>query len=425
MLKIYNSLADKSSVFSKKKFVEEQFLRLFFITAFTFSIVSWQVVVFGDTYHFYVGFILIAFLLAIKIAVNPVTSRRTQKFAAIVATLLTFNFLFSVVIGSCEKSFEKMLISDIVLFITMVLGFEIAVKSTIVGWRKLPITAIFLLVIFVFSCLVEFSIPELFPEKKGYQAIGLYSGVLGEPSFLGWSSVTLFAVALFGNLRIKLIGCILWFLIAVLSGSGTFMLFSVLLMFYWIILKPRKYIIGFGILTITLIIIYLDIKHFRFIETYLPYYSERINTIYFFALDNNDLLQGSHWYYAQGIKDGWYAFKETYGFGVGHNRMGCLGIDHVDAAYLYLYPNDEPMSRGAFILAKIIYEWGLIGLIIIWIFIGYILNYSKRAGEYKYEMSRAILFMILCAFTFRSNVYTDHMYIVIALTQLIPLKDKS
>jgi len=408
----------------KKKITEEYLLILFLISSFLFNIYNWKVSGIEDfELHFYVGFILMLGVAIIKFIVNSRLHQSTKYFIRILGTLFLANFLFSESQPLCQLGFIKMIISGGLLFFITILGFDIAIKSSEEGWKKVPYAALFTLLFFIASCFLEYFDPSFWPDKQHYRDIGLYSGVLGEPSFLGWSSATLLGLIFLGPSILKFIGTALWLTVCFVSPTATFLILSFSLLIYFTLIKTGRVFLALSSIVVIVTLLFLDITYFGFLKLFSGYLYERVVTV--FMLTNIDSNIGiGHSYYAQGILDAWVAFSQSYTLGAGHNRMGCF--ESYDSPILdSLPPEDEPMARGAFLLAKIIYEWGLLGAIFISFIIYFIFRSSSLKRKINEEMSLFIIYISLLTWIFRSNVYTDHMYFIIALPPMLILMKKN
>lgn len=405
--------------FSKKKIVSEYLLSIFFINCFLFNTFNWKISGIESLYdvNFYLGFILMFCLILTRFIVNPGIHHKTKIFMFFLIGISFLNVSTYFFWADCEKYFLKMLISLPIYVLLLVLGFDISIKSSQKAWQKLPLVSLILLIFFLLTCLIELLFPTVWPDKQSYREAGLLSGILGEPSFLGWASVTLLGVTFFGHKWVRSLGFILWGVFAVISPSGTFVMLSFSLMFYLYFLRRGKLLIGSCFLAVLILLIYFDVKFVGLISTISEYYYQRILTV-ILAIEPNIVDATNISYYAQGIHDALFSFTHTFGLGSGHNRMGCF--DRASTVFLENMDYEKDITTGSFLMAKIIYEWGVIGVLSLL----YLWRLTLKSSQLNLEdkarnISTVVLFMTLMTFVVRSNLYTDHLYFVIALPVLL------
>ncbi len=404
----------------KKKIIEDYLLIIFLINAFLFNAYRWPIDgIEKYPVNLYLGFVLMSILAMIKFLVDHSLHLSTKYFVKILSFTFLINFLFSISQPLCQFGMKKMIISDAILIFLATISFDISVKSSEEGWKKLPYAAMFILTSLVAFCFVEYFAPFFWPEKEHYRDIGLYSGILGEPSYLGWASVTLIGLIFLGSNILKIAGVILWAIIFLFSPSGTFLILSFFLFFYFIFIKARKILLGFFVFALIATLLYFDLTNFGFFEKFSGYIFERIVTVFVIINPDEFLIKG-HGYYAQGILDSWNAFLKSFGLGVGHNRMGCLE-SYPGRILDSLPPDDQPMARGGFLFAKIFYEWGFVGLLFFYFIAHTIFKTYFLKRNLSQEISLFILYICTATWVVRSNLYTDHLYFVVALPPILLL----
>ena len=262
-----------------------------------------------------------------------------------------------------------------------------------------------------------------------YRDKGLYSGLYGEPSQLAYLIFP--AVVFFICSEVKKyrkLGWLSLILLLILSPSSTLITISFLwIIFRLIYINSRKNILLliFPILAILAIFFLIDFD--------IPQISNLIDRIDGVFISNLETSNISSMVYLQGFQDAMENFYRTKGFGLGANMMGCTPLPEVparDALYL-LDPvmQELNISDGSFIAAKLVSEFGALGifiLIFILIFVLYKLIEYKKI-EYKYSMKSmqlCILFALMEIVFIRSTGYFSGTFFLI-FTVIGGLKNSS
>jgi hypothetical protein len=308
--------------------------------------------------------------------------------------------------GPCENGYIKSILSFPLLLILLICAKGVGQSASINNWLSLEKASILCICITVVSILLEINFPEYFPAQYVYRIGGIYSGLFDEPSHLGFSLFPCFLILLASpNNLIRHIGLFSLTLCVFLSPSSTLLLEAITICIL-IMIKKRNFYYLFIILIVTLIIGSTNLLGHSPVD-----FINKISQIY--PPTNNSNM--SSLVYLQGWQDAYANLKNSYGFGLGFNMMGCDPLPATEARLiLEEHFNAAKLNSqdGSFLLSKGISEFGIffIFFMILSIFVLFKvykmhLLSSTPALKKVYAIWGLIIFSSLFSMTFRSSSY--------------------
>ena len=235
---------------------------------------------------------------------------------------------------------------------------------------------------------------------------GIYSGLFDEPSHLGFSLFPCFLILLASsNNLIRNIGLFSLALCVILSPSSTLLLETIAISILMVI-KMRNFYHLFIILIAILLIGSTNLLGNSPMD-----FIDKISQIY--PATNNSNM--SSLVYLQGWQDAYANLKNSHGFGLGFNMMGCDPLPATEARLiLEEHFNAAKLNSqdGSFLLSKGISEFGIffIFLVLYSLFIlfkVYKMHLSSSAPALKkvYAIWGMIIFTSLFSMIVRSSSY--------------------
>ncbi|MGS4880491.1 hypothetical protein [Photobacterium damselae] len=198
----------------------------------------------------------------------------------------------------------------------------------------------------------------------GYENFAKSVFIFYEPSNYAIVAGPFFIITMLTIPKIRIVLSLCFLFIAIMITNLTMIV-------YWFIgiilcIRQKKYILLF----LTLISIVIISIYFSF-SNYLNYYIERVS----FSSESTNL---STLVYMQGWQEAYYAFYNTYGLGLGFQQAG-TNHPTIIAEKIYSilghYKNREDMG---FFMAKIVVEFGMLGIIFIIYYINVLLFSFKN-----------------------------------------------
>jgi len=254
--------------------------------------------------------------------------------------------------------------------------------------------------------LLEIIFPEYFPAQYVYRMGGIYSGLFDEPSHLGFSLFPCFLILLASSNNLKSnIGLFSLALCVILSPSSTLLL-EVITISILMVIKMRNFYHLFIILIATLIIGSTNLLGHSPMD-----FIDKISQIY--PATNNSNM--SSLVYLQGWQDAYANLKNSHGFGLGFNMMGCDPLPATEARLiLEEHFNAAKLNSqdGSFLLSKGISEFGIFFIFFMLyslfiLFKVYKMHLSSSAPALKkvYAIWGMIIFASLFSMIVRSSSY--------------------
>jgi len=301
--------------------------------------------------------------------------------------------VFAAFVGPCHEPSIKLLLSTPIIFFTIFTCYVVVEKSSIIDWISLRNLSIFLIFLIIITIVLENIFPELTPEYfNAYRQEGKYSGIYGEPSYLGFSIFYCISLLMVSSRKLdRFIGALSTIIIVFLSPSATFVFLLLALFIYLIFIKIIPFKLAFNLIfTLTIMFFLIDFNKF------LPIYIKLQDLFKISALSNLSSLV-----YVQGWQDAYLNLLNTNGMGLGLNMMGCGEIPLSAArGFIYerygLYFNSED---GSFLMSKIVSEFGLLG-IAFYLFIFFQLFIPRKSIKNKndysaYRIAHVLIFCFL------------------------------
>jgi len=405
-------------------------LAIFGIIALLFGFYNFNIYGFS----FYIGFILLTplFLKHLREILNKIKSIKNFFFITlfffITHSLLSF-FLFNISIFDMYDSDKtyllKMLLSVPIYIGCILTGYSISRSNLFdeLAWRNLS-RLIFIFAIFI-TCIniFQFFLVHIFELKSHYFEKNLYYGFFGEPSFFAKAMILIITTLFFLGYENKKMIAMIWFISWITSMSLTYTFLSILLATL-IVMKVSfryKYLIIAILLMIFFLLIFAYPSFFNYFYIRLSSLKSGIQYAYY-QVDLNSIPNTFAYYYITAILDVINSLKLTLGFGTGFNTMGILPRDpHMPKLFSKLWHNK---FDGSFLLAKMIYEFGIFAIsIYIYLIYKSFLTFIKSHNVIQITCA-SIVIMTMAIFTVRSCVYFLELYFILALPYLF-IKTKS
>lgn len=351
--------------------------------------------------------IIIFFFICLNTIIKNYKNKNIKYINICILTSLSYIAILLISLtGPCENGYIKSILSFPLLLILLICAKGVSQSASINNWLSLENASIFCICITVLSILLEIIFPEYFPAQYVYRMGGIYSGLFDEPSHLGFSLFPCFLILLASsNNLIRNIGLVSLALCVILSPSSTLLLEAITISILMVI-KMRNFYHLFIILIAILIIGSTDLLGHSPMD-----FIDKISQIY--PATNNSNM--SSLVYLQGWQDAYANLKNSHGFGLGFNMMGCDPLPATEARLiLEEHFNAAKLNSqdGSFLLSKGISEFGIffIFLTLFSLFIlfkVYKMHLSSSAPALKkvYAIWGMIIFTSLFSMIVRSSSY--------------------
>jgi len=382
---------------------------LFLLNAFFFTVFS--INVFGLNFH--IGFFGIAFLVIFylkKYGLN--CSAFTKKFILWFIPLGILNLWVGLHMP-CAHLHLKMCLTIIAFTATVLLAIEIALQSKEQAWRYVGNMSLFIMLIYLLGVILEMIFPEWWPLKVGYQNQKMWSGFATEPSFLAQliPPLALFA-QLSKHIYARGLAILLLMVFVLLSSSLTMIVLSTIS----ILLVGCMYIRNLLNLKVSGLLIICPLIGFAIfvflnpetIKAFSPYIYYRIEFLY----GSNATLNYSGLLFFQTWLDSMHSLKQSIGMGVGINQAGCF--PRVSGDILELASRRGLIHQymdGNVMMAKVIYEWGVIGILFFTFLTGSAIKIilSKQSPQQQIIFA-SVAVLTVATYMTRSNIYFEHTW---------------
>ena len=382
---------------------------LFLLNAFFFTVFS--INVFGLNFH--IGFFGIALLVIFylkKYGLN--CSAFTKKFILWFIPLGILNLWVGLHMP-CAHLHLKMCLIIIAFTATVLLAIEIAQQSKEQAWRYVGNMSLFIMLIYLLGVILEMIFPEWWPLKAGYQKQKMWSGFATEPSFLAQliPPLVLFA-QLSKHIYARGLAILLLMLFVLLSSSLTMLTLSTIaisligLMYVRSLLNLN--VIGLLIICALIGFVIFVLSNPEIIKVLSPYIYHRIEFLY----GSNATLNYSGLLFFQTWLDSMHSLKQSMGMGVGINQAGCF--PRVSGDILELASRRGSIHQymdGNVLMAKVIYEWGVIGILFFTFLTGSAVKiiYSKQSSQQQ-SIFASVAVLTVATYMTRSNIYFEHTW---------------
>ena len=382
---------------------------LFLLNAFFFTVFS--INVFGLNFH--IGFFGIALLVIFylkKYGLN--CSAFTKKFILWFIPLGILNVWVGLHMP-CAHLHLKMCLTIIAFTATVLLAIEIAQQSKEQAWRYVGNMSLFIMLIYLLGVILEMIFPEWWPLKAGYQKQKMWSGFATEPSFLAQliPPLALFA-QLSKHIYARGLAILLLMLFVLLSSSLTMLTLSTiaisLIGFMYVRSLLNLNIIGLLIICALIGFVIFVLSNPEIIKVLSPYIYHRIEFLY----GSNATLNYSGLLFFQTWLDSMHSLKQSMGMGVGINQAGCF--PRVSGDILELASRRGSIHQymdGNVLMAKVIYEWGVIGILFFTFLTGSAVKIIlSKQSPYQQIIFASVAVLTVATYMTRSNTYFEHTW---------------
>jgi len=296
---------------------------------------------------------------------------------------------------------------------TVLLAIEIALQSKEQAWRYVGNMSLFIMLIYLLGVILEMIFPEWWPLKVGYQNQKMWSGFATEPSFLAQliPPLALFA-QLSKHIYARGLAILLLMVFVLLSSSLTMIVLSTIS----ILLVGCMYIRNLLNLKVSGLLIICPLIGFAIfvflnpetIKAFSPYIYYRIEFLY----GSNATLNYSGLLFFQTWLDSMHSLKQSIGMGVGINQAGCF--PRVSGDILELASRRGLIHQymdGNVMMAKVIYEWGVIGILFFTFLTGSAIKIilSKQSPQQQIIFA-SVAVLTVATYMTRSNIYFEHTW---------------
>ena len=382
---------------------------LFLLNAFFFTVFS--INVFGLNFH--IGFFGIALLVIFylkKYGLN--CSAFTKKFILWFIPLGILNLWVGLHMP-CAHLHLKMCLTIIAFTATVPLAIEIAQQSKEQAWRYVGNMSLFIMLIYLLGVILEMIFPEWWPLKAGYQKQKMWSGFATEPSFLAQliPPLVLFA-QLSKHIYARGLAILLLMLFVLLSSSLTMLTLSTiaisLIGFMYVRSLLNLNVIGLLIICALIGFVIFVLSNPEIIKVLSPYIYHRIEFLY----GSNATLNYSGLLFFQTWLDSMHSLKQSMGMGVGINQAGCF--PRVSGDILELASRRGSIHQymdGNVLMAKVIYEWGVIGILFFTFLTGSAVKIIlSKQSPYQQIIFASVAVLTVATYMTRSNIYFEHTW---------------
>lgn len=392
----------------KKNQINDFLAPFYVLNAFFFTI--WGFNIAGLNFHG--GFFGIALLALLYLKIHGLNcSAFTKKFILWFIPLGILNVWVGLHMP-CEHLHLKMCLTLIAFVATVLLAIEVALQSKEQPWHYLGNMSLFIMLIYLLGVILEMIYPEWWPLKAGYQKQKMWSGFATEPSVLAQliPPLVLFA-QLSKNNFIRGSAILLLILFAFLSSSLTMIVLSAASIFLIAITYSRNFL-NFKalalLMTVFLIALVVFLSNPDTLRELSPYIFHRIEFIY----NSTRTLNYSGLLFLQTWLDSMHSLKHSIGMGAGINQAGCF--PRMPGDILELASRKGAIHQymdGNVMLAKIIYEWGVIGILFItFLTVNAVKIILTKQSQHWQIIFASVFVLTLVTFISRSNIYFEHTW---------------
>ena len=397
---------------------------LFLLNAFFFTVFS--INVFGLNFH--IGFFGIALLVIFylkKYGLN--CSAFTKKFILWFIPLGILNVWVGLHMP-CAHLHLKMCLTIIAFTATVLLAIEIALQSKEQAWRYVGNMSLFIMLIYLLGVILEMIFPEWWPLKAVYQKQKMWSGFATEPSFLAQliPPLVLFA-QLSKHIFVRGLAILLLMFFVLLSSSLTMIVLSTISILLVGCMYGRNLlnlkVSGLLIICPLIGFVIFVLLNPKTINALSPYIYHRIEFLY----GSNATLNYSGLLFFQTWMDSMHSLKQSIGMGVGINQAGCF--PRVSGDILELASRRGPIHQymdGNVMMAKVIYEWGIIGILFFTFLTGRAVKIilSKQSPQQQIIFA-SVAVLTVATYMTRSNIYFEHTWWFLVIPYMIRYNSSS
>lgn len=393
----------------KKLSLNNMLFQLFFVS----NVLLWPI-----SFNYYFNLRLNILILLILGIYYLISKNRISLFAK-KNTLIYSSFIylhaFFTAFMYCENIEVKSIITIMLASILLLACFETGFKSNIGDWKRLEKTCVVISIIILIFFLLQHIFPNINPKNKVYMIGNVHSAFFDEPSHLAFSIFPCVAIMMFStNDYIKKFSMVFSGILLILSPSTTMIVLLIIIIFLFFLKNKRNdnLILSFILLiTIPLIIFF----NFTDIENLIIKISSVINfeSIIFDQTNITSIV------YIQGLIDAFKNLINTYGYGLGINNMGCSPLPENIAREILINQNIYDLNRydGSFLASKIISEFGVFGLLFLFLIfiktIIFIYNNNESNTMIKISKLLIVCFFFICIT--RSSGYFTGSFLIFLL----------
>ena len=408
----------------KKNQINEFLVPFYILNAFFFTF--WGFNIAGLNFHG--GFFGIALLGLLYLKIYGLNfSAFTKKFIFWFIPLGILNLWVGFHMP-CENLHLKMCLTFIAFAVTVLLAIEIALQSKEQAWHYIGNMSLFIMLIYLLGVILEMIFPEWWPLKAGYQRQKMWSGFATEPSFLAQliPPLALFA-QLSKHIYARGLAILLLMLFVLLSSSLTMIVLSAIAISFIGFMYVRNLlnlkVIGLLIICPLIGFVIFVLSNPETIKVLSPYIYQRIEFIY----NSTRNLNYSGLLFLQTWLDSMYSLKYSVGMGAGINQAGCF--PRVSGDILELASRRGPIHQymdGNVMLAKVIYEWGVVGVLFFTFLAGSAVKIIlSKQSPHQQIIFASVTVLTVATYMTRSNIYFEHTWWFLVIPSIMSYNIKS